>query len=58
MLETDVGYRVYCKDAEKSIPEIVRSLDAVGCKTIKVETEKPSLEDVFFQMTEKMVREV
>jgi len=58
VLETDVGYRVYCKDAEESIPEIVRFLDAIGCKTTKVETEKPSLEDVFFQLTEKMVREV
>jgi len=58
VLETDVGYRVYCKDAEKATPEIVRSLDALGCKATKIETEKPSLEDVFFKLTEKMVREV
>jgi len=58
VLETDVGYRVYCKDVEESIPEIVRSLDAIGCKATKIETEKPSLEDVFFKLTEKMIREV
>jgi ABC-2 type transport system ATP-binding protein len=58
VLETDVGYRVYCKDVEKATPEIVRSLDALGCKATKIETEKPSLEDVFFKLTEKMVREV
>lgn len=58
VLETDFGYRVYCKDAEESIAEIVRSLDTIGCKTMKIETEKPSLEDVFFQLTEKAVREV
>ena len=58
VLETDVGYRVYCKDVEEATPEIVRSLDAIGCKATKIETEKPSLEDVFFKLTEKMVREV
>jgi ABC-2 type transport system ATP-binding protein len=58
VLEIDLGYRVYCKDAEGSIAEIVRSLDVIGCKTTKVETEKPSLEDVFFKLTEKAVQEV
>jgi len=58
VLETEVGYRVYCKDVEEATPEIVRSLDAIGCKTTKIETEKPSLEDVFFKLTEKTVREV
>jgi ABC-2 type transport system ATP-binding protein len=58
VLETDVGYRIYCKDIEKATPRIVRSLDAIGCKATRIETEKPSLEDVFFKLTEKMVREV
>jgi len=58
VLETDAGYRIYCKDAEKATPRIVRSLDAIGCKATKVEIEKPSLEDVFFKLTERMVREV
>jgi ABC-2 type transport system ATP-binding protein len=58
VLETDVGYRVYCKDVEEATPKIVRSLDAVGCKVTKIEAVKPSLEDVFFKLTEKAVREV
>jgi len=58
VLETPVGYRVYCKDVEEATPKIVRSLDAIGCKATKIETEKPSLEDVFFKLTEKMVSEV
>jgi len=58
VLETDVGYRVYCKDVEEATPNIVRALDAIGCKATRIETEKPSLEDVFFKLTEKMVREV
>jgi len=58
VLETDVGYRVYCKDVGKTTPKIVRALDAIGCKTTKIETVKPSLEDVFFKLTEKTVREM
>jgi len=58
VLETDVGYRVYCQDVDKATPEMVRALDACGCKATKIDTEKPSLEDVFFKLTEKTVREV
>ena len=55
VLETDLGYRVYCDDVEKVIPEMVRSLDAIGCKVTRIETVEPSLEDVFFKLTEKTV---
>ncbi len=55
ILETEKGYRVYCEDPEKAIPDIVRSLDKIGCKTMRIDAEKPSLEDVFFKLTEKSV---
>jgi len=55
ILETDVGYRIYCDEFERATPEIVRALDAVGCKVTKIETVEPSLEDVFFKLTEKTV---
>ncbi len=58
VLETDVGYRLYCRDAEKLVPELVRALDEVGCKATQVEVVKPSLEDVFFELTGKVVKEV
>jgi len=58
VLETDLGYRIYCKDPEKATPEIVRSLDAIGCRTTEIETVRPSLEDVFFKLTEKAVTEL
>lgn len=57
ILETDLGYRIYCRDAEKAIPQIVRSLDEIGCKTTRIETVKPSLEDVFFKLTGKTIKE-
>jgi ABC-2 type transport system ATP-binding protein len=58
ILETELGYRIFCSDAEKTAPELVRSLDIVGCKVTKIEITKPSLEDVFFKLTEKPVRKV
>lgn len=58
ILETETGYRVFTEETEVAIPKIVRSLDEVGCKVIRIETMKPSLEDVFFKLTEKKIREV
>lgn len=58
VLETETGYRVFTEEIEEAIPKIVRSLDEIGCKVIRIETTKPSLEDVFFKLTEKRVREM
>jgi len=58
VLETETGYRVFTEDVEKATPKIVRSLDEVNCKVIRIETAKPSLEDVFFKLTERTVSEV
>jgi ABC-2 type transport system ATP-binding protein len=58
ILETETGYRVFTEETEVAIPKIVRSLDEVGCKVVRIETTKPSLEDVFFKLTEKKIREV
>jgi ABC-2 type transport system ATP-binding protein len=58
ILETEIGYRVFTEDVEEAIPKIVRSLDEVGCKVIRIETTKPSLEDVFFKLTERRVWDV
>jgi len=58
VLETETGYRVFTEDVEEATPKIVRGLDEIGCKVIRIETAKPSLEDVFFKLTETKVREV
>jgi len=57
LLETTKGYRIYCEKPEEAIPAIVRSLDKIGCKTMQIGAIKPSLEDVFFNLTEKNLRE-
>jgi ABC-2 type transport system ATP-binding protein len=58
VLETETGYRVFAEDVEEATPKIVRGLDEIGCKALRIETVKPSLEDVFFKLTERKVREV
>jgi ABC-2 type transport system ATP-binding protein len=58
VMETETGYRVLTEDVEKATPKIVRSLDEIGCKVTKIETERPSLEDVFFKLTDRAVSEV
>jgi ABC-2 type transport system ATP-binding protein len=55
VMETETGYRVFTEDVEKATPKIVRSLDEIGCKATRIETERPSLEDVFFKLTDRAV---
>jgi ABC-2 type transport system ATP-binding protein len=52
-LETEIGYRIHSENSEEATPEIVRTLDKMGIKVTKIETVKPSLEDVFFRLTQK-----
>ena len=58
ILEIEAGYRVFTRNAEKVIPKIVTSLNEIGCKVTRIETVKPSLDDVFFKLTERQVCEV
>lgn len=58
VLETEAGYRIFSKNGDKVLAEVVRNLDRVGHKVMRIEVAKPSLEDVFFRLTQKMVKEV
>lgn len=55
-LETETAYRIHSRNAEEVTPEIVRTLDGLGIKVTKIETAKPSLEDVFFKLTQKSLQ--
>ncbi|MBU7000805.1 MAG: ABC transporter ATP-binding protein [Theionarchaea archaeon] len=55
VLETEAGYRIYCESPQEVLPNVVRALDSVGCTHHKIDIDAPSLEDVFFALTEKQV---
>lgn len=56
LLETNVGYKIYCDQPGKIIPLILKKLDTVDCKTTKIEIIPPTLEDVFYFQTKKFLR--
>ncbi|MFW9906818.1 MAG: ABC transporter ATP-binding protein [Candidatus Thorarchaeota archaeon] len=56
LLETNSGYKFYCKEPDEMIESMIRNLGKIGCKTTRIETTIPSLEDVFFKLTEKELR--
>ncbi len=55
-LETETGYRIYSNKADEATPKIVRMLERLGYKVTKIETVRPSLEDVYFKLTQKSLR--
>jgi len=56
-LEDETGYRIFAKDGGKTLAEVSRRLDHAGHKVLRLEMTKPNLEDVFFELTEKTIRE-
>jgi ABC-2 type transport system ATP-binding protein len=57
LLETEDGYRIYSRNASQLIAEVARKLDHAGYKVTRIEMTRPSLEDVFFKLTSKAIRE-
>ncbi|TFG04607.1 MAG: ABC transporter ATP-binding protein [Promethearchaeota archaeon] len=55
IIETTTGYRTFCDDAEELIPRIVKALNEKGFKTTRIEVKVPSLEDIFFKLTKKVL---
>jgi ABC-2 type transport system ATP-binding protein len=57
LLETEEGYRIYSRDGGKVLAEVSRRLDHAGYKVMRLEMTRPSLEDVFFKLTQKTISE-
>lgn len=55
VLETREGYRICCSNPEEAIPDISRQVAKLGCKVLRIEASNPSLEDVFFRLTDKSI---
>jgi ABC-2 type transport system ATP-binding protein len=52
------GYRICVGDASQVLPEIVRTLNQAGIPVNRTEVARPTLEDVFFALTERTMQEV
>ena len=57
LLETEEGYRIYSRDGGKVLADVSRRLDRAGYKVTRLEMTRPSLDDVFFKLTEKTLSE-
>jgi ABC-2 type transport system ATP-binding protein len=58
LLETEEGYKIYSDDSAEMLPKIVRTIEGKGYKVVQIGSTEPSLEDVFFKLTGKQIREV
>jgi ABC-2 type transport system ATP-binding protein len=51
------GYRIYTHDGGRVLPEVVKALNQAGVTVNRTEVAKPTLEDVFFKLTEHHMQE-
>ncbi len=51
------GYRIYVRNGDMVLPEVIRALSQAGHKVMRVEMARTTLEDVFFKLTEKSIQE-
>jgi ABC-2 type transport system ATP-binding protein len=52
------GYRIYARDGGQVLPEVVKTLNQAGITVNRTELARPTLEDVFFKLTEQSMQEV
>lgn len=55
--ESEAGYKIYSQNGDRVLADVVRSLDQAGHKVMRIEMAKPTLEDVFFRLTERHLQE-
>jgi ABC-2 type transport system ATP-binding protein len=57
VVKLEVGYKIYSRNGDKIIADVVRSLDQAGHKVMRIEMARPTLEDVFFRLTQRNLEE-
>jgi ABC-2 type transport system ATP-binding protein len=55
--ESEAGYKIYLRNGDKVLADVVRNLDQAGQRVTRIEMARPTLEDVFFRLTEKHLQE-
>ena len=52
------GYRIYTHDGGKILPDILNEFNQTGISATRTEMAKPTMEDVFFKLTEQSLQEI
>ena len=55
--ESEAGYKIYSPNGDRVLADVVRSLDQAGYKVMRIEMARPTLEDVFFKLTQRNLQE-
>ena len=55
--ESEAGYKIYSQNGDRVVADVVRILDRAGHKVMRIEMARPTLEDVFFRLTERHLQE-
>ena len=55
--ESEAGYKIYSRNGDRVLADVVRSLDQAGHKVMRIEMARPTLEDVFFKLTQRHLQE-
>jgi ABC-2 type transport system ATP-binding protein len=55
--ESAAGYKIHSRNGDKVLADVVRSLDQAGHKVMRIEMARPTLEDVFFRLTDRHLQE-
>lgn len=53
LMASESGYRISVGNPEEVLPEMIRKLDSMGVRIEHIGASLPSLEDVFFKLTDK-----
>ena len=57
VVESEAGYKIYSQNGDKVLADVVRGLDQARHKVMRIEMARPTLEDVFFRLTERHLQE-
>jgi ABC-2 type transport system ATP-binding protein len=57
VVDSEAGYKIYSQNGDRVLADVVRNLDQAGHKVMRIEMARPTLEDVFFRLTEKHLQE-
>jgi ABC-2 type transport system ATP-binding protein len=57
VMESEAGYKIYSRNGDRILADVVRSLDQAGHKVMRIEMARPTLEDVFFRLTQRNLQE-